>query len=185
MKNKLAKSLSIIYKARECVTYEALITLYNSLFVPHLSYCCEVWANTFKTSLQKIVVLQKRCVRIIYRVDRRHHTSALFRDMFSLKFLDIVKFKGLQIVFRAYHNGLPRNLQSYFKLNSIAVAYNMRSHDKFKIQFARTNLRSMLVSINGPKLWNKLPESIRKSTNIMSFKKALKCYLLSSYINQN
>ena len=183
VKNKLAKSISIIYKARDLITHEALITLYNSLFIPHLSYCCEIWASTFKTNLQKIVILQKRCLRIIYKVDRRYHTSGLFKDMFSLKFLDLVKFKGLQIVFKAYHNRLPKNLQAYFTLNSTVTSYHydMRSRDKFQIQYARTSLKSKLLSIVGPKWWNQLPEHVRVSLNILTFKKRLKYGLVSSY----
>ena len=182
VKNKLAKSISVIYKAREFVSYNALITLYNSLFLPHVSYCCEIWASTFKSNLQKIVTLQKRCIRIIHKVDRLYHTSALFRKINSLKFLDIVKFKGLQIVYRAYHNNLPTNLQSYFMLNRGTVSYDMRSRDKFKIKYVRTSLRSKLVSIIGPKWWNQLPQSIRECVNIESFKKALKYFLITSYV---
>ena len=108
------------------------------------------------------------------KVDRRHHTSELFKNMYSLKFLDLVKFKGLQIVFRAYHNSLPRNLQSYFMLNKSAITYNMRSRDKFQIQYARTSIKSMLVSIIGPKWWNQLPKNIRVSSCILLFKKKVK-----------
>ena len=106
----------------------------------------------------------------------------MFRKINSLKFLDIVKFKGLQIVYRAYHNNLPTNLQSYFMLNRGTVSYDMRSRDKFKIKYVRTSLRSKLVSIIGPKLWNQLPQSIRECVNIESFKKALKYFLITSYV---
>ena len=60
VQSKLSKCVSIIYKARELVSKDALVILYNSWFLPHLSYCCEVWANTYKTNLHKIVILQKK-----------------------------------------------------------------------------------------------------------------------------
>ena len=101
--------------------------------------------------------------------------------MFSLKFLDIVKFKGLQIVFKAYHNSLPKNLQAYFTLNRTVTSYDMRSRDKFQIKYARTSLKSKLVSIVGPKWWNQLPENIRLSSNVLTFKKRLKSVLVASY----
>ena len=45
--SKLSKCVSIIYKARELVSKDALIILYNSLFLPILSYCCEVIAGKY------------------------------------------------------------------------------------------------------------------------------------------
>ena len=151
--------------------------------MPHLSYCCEIWASTYKTNLQKIVVLQKRCIRIIHKVDRRYHTTESFRNMYSLKFLDLVKFKGLQIIFRAYQYSLPSNLQSYFMLNKSVINYNMRSRDKFHIQYSRTCLKSRLLSIIGPKWWNQLPKHIRSVASGLRPKKRTP-YVFKTYVGQ-
>ena len=40
-----------------------LIQLYNSLILPHLQYCIEIWAHALNNS--KIVTVQKRAMRII------------------------------------------------------------------------------------------------------------------------
>ena len=183
VKNKLSKCISIIYKAREFLNKDALILLYNSLFLPHLNYCSEVWANTYKTSLNKIVVLQKRVIRIIHRVDRLSHTSLLFHKMSSLNFLDIVRFKSLMVMFKAYTNGLPKTLQSYFVLNSMGENYYMRSTNKFKISYTRTSLKAKCVTVVGPKLWNELPKSITSLKTQNGFKRALKHYLVNQYLH--
>ena len=185
VKSKLSKCIAIIYKARERVNKDALLILYNSLFLPHLSYCCEVWANTYKTNLHKIIILQKRVMRIIHKVDRFSHTSLLFHKMFSLKFVDIVKFKSLQIMHKAYHNCLPKNVQSYFVLNNVDSVYNTRATDKFKIKYVRTSLKSKLVSVVGPKLWNELPRSITCLVNIVKFKRILKIELVNKYLHKD
>ena len=54
VKNKLAKSIAIIYKASQVVDKSALITLYYSLFLPYMNYCVEVWGNTYKSNVQPI-----------------------------------------------------------------------------------------------------------------------------------
>ena len=130
----MSKCVSIIFKARELVAKDASIILY-SLFLPHLNYCCKVWANTYKTNLHKIGLLQERVFRIIHRVDKYFHTSVLFLEMVSVKWLDMVKFKSLLTMFKAYHNGFPNKLQSYFTVDSeVNIFYNTRSIDTFKIK---------------------------------------------------
>ena len=42
VKSKLSKTLSIIYEASTLINYEGMLTLYCSLFLPYLTYCCEI-----------------------------------------------------------------------------------------------------------------------------------------------
>ena len=39
--------------------------LYYSLIYPYFYYCNTVWASTYKTNLRRLVILQKRIIRII------------------------------------------------------------------------------------------------------------------------
>ena len=57
--NKLSKSIGIIHKSRSFLSTHSLRTLYNSLILPYLNYCNLAWAGTYKSSLQRIVTLQK------------------------------------------------------------------------------------------------------------------------------
>ena len=41
--NKVSKSISIIYRASQKLNETALLMLYNTLILPYLSYCSEVW----------------------------------------------------------------------------------------------------------------------------------------------
>ena len=40
--------------------------IYHSLFLSHLTYGITCWGGTFKSKLQRIFNLQKRCVRILF-----------------------------------------------------------------------------------------------------------------------
>ena len=65
VKSKLSKTLSIMYKAYKLINYEGMFTLYCSLFLPYLTYCCEIWGNTYTTNVNCLYVIQKQLVRII------------------------------------------------------------------------------------------------------------------------
>ena len=43
------------------------------------------------------------------------------------------------------------------------------------------NYGDKLIKVNGPKIWNDLPDTIRESTSIFTFKLHLKTYFISKY----
>ena len=65
IRSKLSRSLAIIYKASQYLDKKSLYTLYCSLFLPYMSYCLEVWGNTYVTNMMPIYSLQKKAVHII------------------------------------------------------------------------------------------------------------------------
>ena len=42
----------------------SLHMLYNSLLIPYLTYCADVWGNTHKTHLKHLFLKQKKAIRI-------------------------------------------------------------------------------------------------------------------------
>ena len=63
--------------------------LYYSLIYPYLNYCNIVWASTYKTYVCRLVILQKRIIRIINKSHFNAHTDPIFKDLGILKFNDI------------------------------------------------------------------------------------------------
>ena len=63
--------------------------LYYSLIYPYFYYCNIVWASTYKTNLRRLVILQKRIIRIINKSHFNAHTEPIFKDLGVLKFNDI------------------------------------------------------------------------------------------------
>ena len=55
-----------------------MLLLYNSLFLPYISYCGEVWANTYKSKLNALIVLQKRVIRLINNNNNLYSNSTYY-----------------------------------------------------------------------------------------------------------
>ena len=72
---KIVKSIGIIFKSRFCLSLSSIRTLYYSLVYPYLMYCVSVWASTYPTNLNRIIILQKR--RIISNQPFDAHTQHL------------------------------------------------------------------------------------------------------------
>ena len=91
VRSKLSKTVGILYRIRHLLNRAALFILYCSLFLPYLTYCAEIWGNTYKSNTQCIFLLQKKIVRIVYGANFRDHTDVIFQDLKILKFYDLVK----------------------------------------------------------------------------------------------
>ena len=116
-------------------------------------------------NLKGIVLLQKRAIRIISGANRLAHTNKLFYD---LKLNDMVEYQTLIIMYRAFNNNLPKNIQDMFVLNTADVKYSVRQKNNFKTKYVRTTLKSMSVSSRGVKLWNKLDKKLAYTPDILT-----------------
>lgn len=100
VKSKLSKIIGILYKTNAFLNTKSLHILYSFLVLPYLSYCAEIWGNTFKTYLDPIIKLQKRAIRLINHAGFRESTKCLFIKSKQLKCMVMVKVKLLEIMFR-------------------------------------------------------------------------------------
>ena len=76
--NKIAKSVGIIYRSRYLLSSATRLSLYYTLIYPYLTYCNIVWSSTYVTNLNRILLLQKRAVRILTNSEYRAHSDPLF-----------------------------------------------------------------------------------------------------------
>ena len=83
---KISKTIGMIAKLRHSVPSSVLTNIYKSLILLYLTYGLVAWGNTSKNYLNKIVVLQKRVLRLIYFVDRKEHAIPLFENAKILPF---------------------------------------------------------------------------------------------------
>ena len=96
--------------------------------LPHLNYCCENWVNTYTTNIHGITILQKRVIRLVCGVKCLEHTSTLFQQLGVLKFVDLVKFKTAIVMFRAFHNELPSDLQFFLNRMCLYIVLEITIH---------------------------------------------------------
>ena len=54
VKPNMSRVVGIIYRAMHILGTENLLTLYYSLFLQILSYCCEIWGLTYTSTVHCI-----------------------------------------------------------------------------------------------------------------------------------
>ena len=90
---KISKSIGIIYKSSFCLPKTSLRSLYYSLVYPYLTYCVSVWGSTYQSNLNRIIILQKKIIRIISKVSFDAYTGVLFKEQEILKLSDIYLYQ--------------------------------------------------------------------------------------------
>ena len=65
------------------------------------------------------------------------------------------------------------------------ISYNTRnSFLKLKQPFRKTNQGQNCLSYFGPSVWNKLPQKVKDTENLNTFKHSVKKYFLEQYRNR-
>ena len=179
IRTKISKTTAIIYKASHVLTERALYILYCSLALPYMTYCAEIWGNTYRTNVLPVFLKQKRLLRIVCRCKRLDHTTPLFYKMHALKLFDLIKLKTAVVMFKAYNTMLPVNLQKLFV--RVKPIRRTRHVNMFERKYIRTELKSMSLSNYGVKLWNGLDSKLKSCRNVQVFKKFVKEQYLQTY----
>ena len=176
LQSKLSKQCGLIYHTKQVLTKKALLSLYNSLIYPHLSYCQIVWGSTCPTTLKPLVITQKRVIRTILGLRKYDHTNDGFLSLKLLKLHHINVYCCCLFIFKCLHT--PGNEMFNHRVNH---RYNIRTSNFLNIPFMRSNQSQSSILYHGPEQWNKLPERIRSCSSLHSFKRYLKQHLLSEY----
>ena len=175
---KISKSIGIIYRARFNLLPGTKLSLYYSLIYPYLNYCNIVWSTTYVTNLRRILILQKRIVRVLTNSSFLAHTAPLF---IKLNLLDIYKINSLHtatFMFCFHKKLLPPCFSNLFNVNKQVHNYNTRNADQYRPHACKTNIKQFTILFSGPKLWNSLPDSVRKAETLGSFRNRMIKYLL-------
>ena len=98
VRNNVAKNVSVINRVKHVLTSSALYSLYCTVVMPYVTYCCEVWGNNYKTRIQSLFILQKRAIRIIcLNANYKCHKKPLFYQLRSLNVFDIIDLNSSQL----------------------------------------------------------------------------------------
>ena len=93
------------------------------------------------------------------------------------------KLKTVEIMYKAFNNSLPNNKEKLFVLCD--PIYMTRQNCVFKQRYARTNLKTMCISINGVTLWNSLDSSLFQSKSVHLFKNSYTVQEFHSYVTND
>jgi hypothetical protein len=160
---KIKRSVGILSKLRYYVNTDILCNLYYALIYPLLIYGIVSWGNTYQTTLQPIIVLQKKALRIITFSKFQEPSSPLFRFFSILKLVDLISLHTLIFMYQYHNQLLPSTFDNFFTPVAQIHSYNTRSaaRQTYYLPSIRTNYGKFNVRFLGPQLWNSLEDNIK------------------------
>ena len=181
---KVSKACGVLAKLRHSVSIELMREIYHALCFSYFRYGIVAWGNADETTLNPIKMLNHRMARIMTfapfgRIDIRPIINYLeILDINEIFLLETSKF-----IYKKRNNIIPIQIGNYFEVldHNIENRYNFRSRTDFveRIDY-RTCYGEKSLQFREQILWNDLPENVKNSETLKSFKKQMKLYLLSS-----
>ena len=177
---KISRGLGILSRLRRLLPCDTLLVIYNTLVYPYLSNCCIAWGYAAKKVLHRIIILQKRAVRIITGAAYRSSTGPLFKKLKILKLTDISLFQTLQFMYKFKNDILPIACAD-FCLRSERSVYSIRNYSQFIVPAFHTLVYERSIRVSGPKEWNLISSEFRDISSFITFKQKLLLYMIAKY----
>jgi len=179
----ISRNIGVMGRSKHYLSSQQLLLLYNTLILPYLNYCAVIWGTNYETNINKLVILQKRAVRIIDKKPFLHPSTPLFIKHKILRFPEIVKEQCIIILLAHINKNLPNPISSLFRY---CEPTNTRLTQHFYVPFASTNYRLFALSCNAPKIWNTIICKLFRDLsevpkNKRTLKKAIRTYFLNAY----
>ena len=175
---KISRIIGVIVRLRHLVPFTTLLSIYRSLILPYFSYGLAAWGQAAKCHLQKILVLQKRVLRLMYFSGPRAHAVHLFTSSKILPLNMLYMETISSIMFDVSCLTVPTNISNLFIKANEKHNHETRfsSSDNFHINPSRLNQNQGSFARFGAKLWNSamnfansLRELSKKHINDMLF----------------
>ena len=185
---KIARSIGILYRLRNVYPESVLITIYNTLILPHFHYCLLLWGSVVKEN-HSLHLLQKKALRIITYSDYLAHTEPLCKRLRILKISDMFSVALWKFYYKLMNNKLPEYFSFMKPVLPVATErYEIRNPSfhapAIKHKFAECSLQYCLINqLNSENCFALLTNKVSKSS-FYSFKVFIKSRILNSYQHQ-
>lgn len=110
---RVAKLCGLLYKVRNSIPTEAMVSVYYTLCYPHLTFCVSIWACTCPSFLYKLCMVQKKIFRNIFFIHKFESVAPVLLTTKLMTFTDIHKFFTLLLIYKNVRNYLGNKTFHY------------------------------------------------------------------------
>lgn len=167
------KLLSLIYKIktlRNVLNIDSLKIIYYSLVESHINYGILAWGGVGKTILNKLIIVQKKILKIMFNKEITYPSERLFKET---RLLD-----PRQLFF--YHSMLHQQKTKH-NLKKGDHKYNTRNKDNLYLPpFMKKAIGQKSYAYLSSMLYNQLPIELQNISNLNIFKYQLKQFIFTT-----
>lgn len=168
---KLSTGIYVMKRMKSISDPMTTKTAYHALFESHLRYGIVVWGGTTAKNLQRILILQKRAIRILGNLQPRETCREAFQEWRILTVVSLYILETASYV----HVQEPDAVKTGAKVHE----HNTRHVNNYNLPVHSRTSTERKPSYIGAKIYNTLPEDLKK-TKLPIFKDCLKNWLLDN-----
>ena len=153
VKDKISKISFLINREKRNLPSKLKRTLYSTLIAPYFNYAAVCWSGATKATLNPIIKLQKRIVRMIDNKKFNSQTEPIFKRLRILPLEHQKHYADAVTGYKVWHKLAPGAIVEDF---AKAPSLNTRSGSTnlFKVPLVRSSLLQKLPWYSVPNLWN-------------------------------
>ena len=173
--SKVSKGIGMIARLRHLVPFATLLNIYRSLIEPYISYGLIAWGQAANIHLNKILILQKRALRLMYFADSKAHSAPLFVHSRILPVTMLYYLLVSSMMHDINNHRVPSNISMLFTHSEQVHHHFTRfsAAGNLYVKTSRTNQLLFSFARIGVRVWNSIPMKLRIK-NRTPFKRELK-----------
>ena len=170
---KLSLQLYILRRLKQILPTDDINCVYYGIFQSIIYYCITVWGSAAQKYLCKIQKLQNGAARLLAQnFDWNIRGIYIVRGLGWQNVKERYCFSSCCLTYKSLNNLAPYYLSDLFSSVSEYHTVSTRNATSNTLQQPRCNksLYKSSLSVNGSRLWNKLPLEIRNKKTFSAFK---------------
>ena len=177
--NKLMGTLIFLNRLTNRFDQNCRIMIVQSLILSVLNYGLKVWGSASKSTLYKAQKLQNFAGKVaVGGARRRDHASPILERLNWLRIDKKYIYELCIFIFKIKLREVPEWLFEFPTASELrGAAMITRQNHKLFIPHTRTKNGARNLYVEGPRLWNSLPDNMINCRSLPSFKKILFNYL--------
>lgn len=164
--SKMASGIYALWQMSKISDLDTLKTLYHALIQSHVHYGISIYGATSKQNLDKILLKQKKAIRIMAGLKISDTVKHLFIHFKILTVYSLYVLESIKYVKEHNNDSLFETSHQYNTRNKVIF-------DKHNLEFYKNKTNYM-----GKKFFTFLPNEIKREQNYNTFKQKLKLYLI-------
>ena len=178
--NKVNNRLKFLHRQNGFLTKSLRRLLCNAIIQPFFDYACCAWYANLNVNLSKrLQFTQNKCIRFCLSLGSRASiTSAHFDEINWLNVKDRFSQSVLTNVYNFFNSDSLEYMNELFSIAGQNGPKTRFSYNKLTIPRRKTNAGLRSLSYIGPSTWNKIPNSLKLSKTLNSFKHNVKTHFL-------
>lgn len=168
--SRLSTAIFALKRIKAVGTPETVKAAYYALFEAHVRYGITLWGGSSNGNLHRVLVLQKRALRIMSGLRPQESCRETFK---SFEILTVVSIYIIEVITYASKQNLPKVGEVH--------GHNTRRPNNISLPAHRTTLYTKKPSFSGARFFNMLPENL-KMCDSKTLKKTLTSSLISTTI---